>query len=82
MYTLKSLIFNGKFLMIIEKMKFENVQTFHFFIEDFWYFEFKETLLKCIGVGLVSLYLVYDRAQNKKSTFFRDLFHKIKVKLI
>ena len=35
MYTLKSVIFNYQFLMIIEKMKFENVQTFHFFIEDF-----------------------------------------------
>ena len=52
------------------------------FLLKIFYFEFKETLLKCIGVGFVSLCLVYDRAQNKKSTFFRDLFHKIKAKLI
>ena len=35
MYTLKNVIFNDQFLMIIEKIKFQNVQTFHFFSEEF-----------------------------------------------
>ena len=35
------------------KLKFENFQNFHFLMKTFS-FEFKETLLKCIGVELVS----------------------------
>ena len=34
-------------------LKFENVQTFHFLMKTVLS-EFKETLLKCIGVELVS----------------------------
>ena len=48
-YTLKNVIFQLSFFNDQGKLKFETVQTFHFLMKTFS-FDFKETLLTCIGV--------------------------------
>ena len=61
------------------KLKFEHVQTFHFLMNAF-FFEFKGTLLKCIGIELASDFL-YDRVQNKKYTFWETSISQDKNKV-
>ena len=64
-YTLKNAIFQLSFFNGQGKLKFETVQAFHFLMKTFS-FDFKETLLTCVDVELVSHIISVSSCSKQK----------------